>query len=102
MPRNDVTRVSQNTLMLLSGTACRLVFSFAFVVYVASLMGLKGFGTYSLGIHYFELFLSLTATAIGIFITREAGRRPGRLSDLLSHGLVLVAALSVVAAGIVM
>ncbi|MGD9856829.1 MAG: flippase, partial [Planctomycetaceae bacterium] len=100
MPHNEARRVSKNTLMLMFGTACRLVFSFAFVIYVASLMGLESFGSYSLGIHYFELFLSLTATAIGIFITREAGRRPARLSNLLTHALVLVAALAVVSAGL--
>ncbi|MBX3439315.1 MAG: flippase, partial [Planctomycetaceae bacterium] len=85
--------------MLLIGTACRLGFSFVFVIYVASLLGVDGFGTYSLGVHYFELFVSLTAAAIGIFVTREAGRRPHRLSPLLSQAIVLVILLSFVSAG---
>ncbi len=88
--------------MLFLGTACRLVFSFAFIIYVASLLGLDGFGKYSLGLHYFELFVSLTSAAVGIFFMREAGRRPGRMSQLLNHALVLVAILSVASASVML
>jgi O-antigen/teichoic acid export membrane protein len=98
MPHDHARRVSRNAVLLFLGTVCRLGLSFAFVVYVAVLLGVDGFGTYSLGLHYFELFLSLTATAVGIYVTREAGRRLSRLSQLLSHGLVLVVGLSIAGA----
>ncbi len=86
--------------MLLLGTVCRTALSFAFVVYIAALLEVEGFGKYSLVIHYFELFLGLSATAIGIHVTREAAKRPRRLSELLGYAAVLAAALSVVAGGL--
>ena len=51
-----------------------MVVSFAFVVFAADRLGLAGFGIYSIGIHYFELFLSLSSTAIGILLTREVAK----------------------------
>jgi O-antigen/teichoic acid export membrane protein len=60
--------------MLLFGTMFRMVISFVFVIYAADELGVEGFGIYSIGIHYFELFISLASTAIGILLTREIAK----------------------------
>lgn len=76
--------------MLLVGTMTRMVASFAFVLYSASLLGVEGFGKLSISIHFFELFLSLTATAVGILLTRDVARWQRNLNGLLTSAIVVV------------
>ena len=84
MRYSAATRVSKNAGMLLLGTVVRMVFTFAFVVYVARYLGVTGYGKYALTTQLFELFLSLTATGFGILVTRESAKH----ADWLSHHLL--------------
>ncbi len=93
-------RVSKNTGMLMSGTVVRMVFSFAFIVYAARYLGVDGFGKYTLAQHYFELFLSLSATSLGILVTRETAKDVGWLRGNLAPAVVMVVMLSIVAGGL--
>ena len=70
MPVNNTLRVS-NMSALFIGRLFDMAISFAFVIYIARLLGVVGFGKYALAQRYFELFLSLSATGLGIYITRE-------------------------------
>ncbi len=90
MAVSTIVRTSKNTAMLLTGTMTRMVASFAFVLYCAAILGVERFGKYSIAIHYFELFLSLTATAVGILLTRDIARWPRHLNQLLTSAIVLV------------
>jgi O-antigen/teichoic acid export membrane protein len=92
-----IRRVSKNTGMLLAGTVVRMVFSFAFIIYAARYLGVEGFGKFTLAQHYFELFLSLCATGLGILITRETAKDAAWLRGNLAPALVLVTMLSVAA-----
>ncbi|MCA9238562.1 MAG: flippase [Planctomycetales bacterium] len=94
MSAEAAQRVSRNALLLLVGTGVRMVLTLALVVYAASRLGVSGYGSYSLGVHYFELCLSLTATAVGIYLTREAAVRPRRTGELLVYALAIVTALA--------
>lgn len=80
---------SKNTFMLFAATMVRMVASFIFVLFAASKMGVAGFGKYSITIFYFELFLSLTATAIGILLTRDAARWRRNLNQLFTSAVIL-------------
>ena len=100
MPRNAALRVAKNTVALVTGTASAMVFSFAFVLYAARFLGVDGFGKYALARGYFELFLSLSATALSIVLTREIAKRPSWASQYLSASVMLVTVLTLVASGI--
>jgi O-antigen/teichoic acid export membrane protein len=93
-------RVSKNTGMLLAGTMVRMVLSFAFIIYAARYLGVEGFGKFSLAQHYFELFLSLSATSLGILVTREAAKDTAWLREYLVPAVVMVTMLSVAAGGL--
>lgn len=82
-------RTGKNAGMLLVGTMTRMVASLVFVVYCADQLGVEGFGQYSIAIHYFELFLSLTATAVGILLTRDMARWPRHGHQLMTSAIVL-------------
>ncbi|MCA9263672.1 MAG: flippase [Planctomycetales bacterium] len=112
MSADAALRLSTNTGMILVGRLCKMALSFGFVLYVAALLGVRGFGQYTLAVHYFELFLSLTATATGILLTREIARARMKLKDetldtsahsrgvateLVWHSMALVLGLSVIA-----
>ena len=86
---NSALRTSKNTVMLVAGMVVKMVGSFLFALYCAALLGVEGFGKYSIALFYFELFLSLSATAIGILLTRDLAKRPDRLKQLLSSALVM-------------
>jgi O-antigen/teichoic acid export membrane protein len=86
--------------MLLLGNMLRMLFTMAFVVYAARVLGVAGFGTYALAQNLIELALSLSATGLGILVTRETAREPRWLERNLAPALVLVMALSVVAGGV--
>lgn len=88
--RSTAIRTSKNTAMLLAGTLTRMIASFAFVIYCADQMGVEGFGKYSIAIHFFELFLSLTATAAGILLTRDLARWPRHAQQLFTSAVLLV------------
>lgn len=80
-------------MMLMAGTMTRMLASFAFVLYSASLLGKEGFGKLSISIHFFELFLSLTATAVGILLTRDIARWKRNTNRLFSSAIIMVLAL---------
>lgn len=88
--RSTAFRTSKNTVMLFAGAMTRMVASFAFVIYCADQLGVEGFGKYSIAIHYFELLLSLTATAAGILLTRELAKWPNHTAQLTTSAIVLV------------
>ena len=79
--------------MLLAGTMTRMVASFAFVLYSASLLTVEGFGKLAIATHFFELFLSLAATAIGILLTRDVARWPRHLNSLLTSAVIMACVL---------
>ncbi|TWU35815.1 colanic acid exporter [Novipirellula aureliae] len=94
-PRGTVFKTSKNAVMLLAGTMIRMIAAFAFIVYCADQLGVEGFGKYTVAVHYFELFLSLTATAVGILLTRDIARWPRHSDQLLTSGILLTSMLSV-------
>lgn len=104
MAMQTILRTGKNAGMLLAGTMTRMVASFVFVIYCADQLGVEGFGQYSIAIHYFELFLSITATAVGILLTRDLARWPRHSFQLTTSAIVLtmlmcvfaIAAMSVV------
>lgn len=98
--QNATIRVSKNTGMLFMGTVCKMVFSFAFVIYVARHLGVEGFGKLALTQYYFDLFLSMSATGLTILITREIAKKPSWLNQYLTASVVLVTVLTLVAGGI--
>jgi O-antigen/teichoic acid export membrane protein len=92
----NLLRTGKNALMLFSGTATRMVATFLFVIFSANHLGPEGFGKYSLVVHYFELFVSLTATATGILLIREISRRPEDRDKLISSAMVLSSSLALI------
>lgn len=74
-----------------------MVISFAFVVYIARYLGVEGFGKYALAQRYFELFMSLSATGLAIYITREIAKQREQLPTYLNAALLMVVVLTVVA-----
>ncbi len=97
MSPNSIRRTSKNTAMLFGGTLTRMVASFALVLYAARKLGVEGFGGYSIAIHYFELVLSLSATAVGILLIRDLARWTKQQNHLLTSAALLLAVLSMVA-----
>ncbi|MFN3189911.1 MAG: flippase [Aureliella sp.] len=95
--RREAMRASKNTAMLFAGTLARMVGSFVFVIYCADALGVEGFGKYSIAVHFFELFLSLTATAAGIMLTRDLARWPSHTHQLITSASCLVLTLCVCA-----
>lgn len=85
----SIVRTGKNAGMLLAGTMTRMIASFVFVIYCADRLGVEGFGQYSIAIHYFELFLSLTATAVGILLTRDIARWPRHGRQLTTSAILL-------------
>ena len=96
---NRVHKTSKNALLLLTGTVGRLGMSFALVAFLGKQLGPDGFGKYSLAVFYFELLVSLTATAVGFLLTREIARRPERIGELLLDAGALTGLLAIVSAG---
>jgi len=93
-------RTGKNASMLLAGTMTRMIASFIFVIYCADRMGVEGFGKYSIAIHYFELFLSLAATSVGILLTRDVARWPRHTRQLLTSAVVLCFGVCLFAIGV--
>lgn len=91
--RRKALRTSKNAAMLLVGTMTRMIASFAFVIYSAALLGLEGFGKFSIAVQYFELFLSLCSSGIAIMLTRDVARWPTCANKLLTSALILVSLL---------
>lgn len=89
MSDNASRRTGKNASMLLFGTLFRMFVSFGFIVLAADWLGLEGFGIYSIGVHYFELFLSLAGTAVGILLTREIARNPESENENVTSAMVL-------------
>jgi O-antigen/teichoic acid export membrane protein len=87
-------RTGKNALMLFSGTALRMVATFVFIIYAANQLGVEGFGKYSIIVHFFELLVSLIASAAAILLTRDAAKWPSQHDSLFSSAVVLVGALA--------
>ncbi len=100
MSLSSFVRTGKNASMLLAGSMTRMVAGFVFVIYCADKLGLEGFGKYSIAIHYFELFLSLSATAVGILLTRDMSRWPRHTNQLMTSAIVLVTVASVLSIGV--
>jgi O-antigen/teichoic acid export membrane protein len=83
-------RTSKNAAMLLFGTMFRMVAGFAFIVLVANILGVEGFGKYALVVHYYELFIGLTATGAGILLTRDIARWRQHRDSLFTAATILV------------
>jgi O-antigen/teichoic acid export membrane protein len=90
-------RTMKNTLMLFTGTAIRMVATFAFIFFAANHLGVVGFGKYSIVVHYFELLVSLTSAAAGILLTRDAARWRRNRDKLFTSGVIIVSVLSLLA-----
>jgi O-antigen/teichoic acid export membrane protein len=100
MRYSALRRVTSNASMLLLGNMLRMLFTIVFVVYAARVLGVAGFGTYALAQNLVELALSLSATGLGILVTRETAKDARWLERHLAPALVLVMGLSVVAGGV--
>lgn len=83
-------RTTKNATMLFAGTLTRMVASFGFIIYAANHLGVENFGKYALVVHYFELFISLTAAAAGILLTRDIARWCGNRDKLFTAAATLV------------
>lgn len=94
MSANASQKTGKNASMLLFGSLFRMIISFGFIILSADWLGLEGFGIYSIGIHYFELFLSLSGTAVGILLTREIAREPESESENVSSAMLLGVAIA--------
>lgn len=99
MALSSFIRTGKNAFMLLAGSMTRMIASFVFVIYCADQLGVEGFGKYSIAVHYFELFLSLTATAVGILLTRDMSRWPRHTNQLVTSAIVLALVVSFFAIG---
>ena len=97
MGGNTAVRTGKNAAALFAGTLVKMIASFAFMIFAAAKMGLNDFGKYSLAIFYFELFLSLTATAVGILLTRDLARWKRRSGDLLTSASIMAFGLACIA-----
>ncbi len=97
MPLKSFVRTGKNASMLLAGTMTRMIASFVFVIYCADKLGVEGFGKYSIAIHYSELFLSLTATAVGILLTRDMSRWPRHTRQLMTSAVLIALVMCVFA-----
>ena len=84
--------------MLLLGTVTRMVFSFAFVVYVARYLGVETYGKFALTQSLYDLCTSLCATGFCILVTREAAKNLGWLIRNLAPVVAIIVILSCVAA----
>ena len=100
MSSSTFLRTGKNASMLLAGTMARMVASFVFVIFCADKLGVEGFGKYSITMHYYELFLSLSATAIGILLTRDMARWPRHAPQLMTSAIVLGLSMCAVALGL--
>jgi len=89
-------RTSKNAAMLLFGTMFRMVAGFAFIVFVANVLGVEGFGKYALVVHYYELFIGLTAMGAGILLTRDIARWHHHRDVLFSSAAVLISVLGLI------
>jgi O-antigen/teichoic acid export membrane protein len=88
--------------MLLMGNMLRMLFTLTFVVYTARFLGVAGFGKYALAQNLIELTLGLSATGLGILVTRETAREARWLQRHLAPALVLVMGLSVASGGVLL
>ena len=100
MNRSPALRVTKNAFAILTCKAAALLFSFAFLIYVARFLGADGLGKYTIATSFFHLFVSLAATGLGIVLTRDIAQSPQNANRLLSISLVFVLTLSLLAAGI--
>ncbi|MEZ6091535.1 MAG: flippase [Pirellulaceae bacterium] len=94
MNRTATLRTSKNAFMLLAGTMTRMIASFVFVIYCSAILGVDGFGIFTIATHYLDLFMSLTAAAVGILLTRDIARWPRHLNQLLGTAVALVCLLA--------
>ena len=94
---SNARNASRNTALLFAGTLTKMLGSFLFVLLCADRLGVEGFGQYSIAIHYFELFLSLSATAAGIMLTRDIARWPKRTAETMAASFALCLALCLAA-----
>ena len=92
----------KNAVMLLLGTFFRMALTFGFILYAADRLGVAGFGVYSIGVQYFELFLGLAGTAIAIILTRDITRWQRRGGELIGSACVLATLLAILGAGCMM
>jgi len=95
-----ISRVSKNAGALLIGSMLRMVFAFAFVIFAARFLGVEGYGKFALTQHLFELSLSLSATGLGILVTREVAKDRSWLSRNFAPGIVFVSILGLAGAGL--
>ena len=93
MSHSKTLRTSKNALMLLGGTMTRMVLTLAFVRYSSGMFSIEEFAKFAIATHFFELFLSLTSTAIGILLTRDLARWPSQLNNLGTSAIITVIAL---------
>jgi O-antigen/teichoic acid export membrane protein len=83
--------------MLLAGNLLRMLLTMVFVVYAARFLGVEGYGKFALAQHLAEFALSLSATGLGILVTREVAKDAQWLRGNLPSALMIVLALSVAA-----
>ena len=95
--RSNALRITKNSLSLLFSNVITLAFSFGFFVYIARVLGTSGLGEYSIVRTYLDLLIGLSATAVGIVITREIAQKPDLVNRYLTISIVFVSILSFIA-----
>lgn len=93
---SGLKRTGKNAALLLFGTMFRMVAGFGFIVFVANVLGVEGFGKYALVVHFYELFIGLTATGAGILLTRDIARWRPHLNSLFSAAAISVSFLGLI------
>lgn len=90
-------RVAKNTAALFLARASVLLFTFAFAIYAARLLGVERFGRYALVWGLFLLFLNLAASGLRDVTTREVAKQPAWAERYICSAIVLVFGITLVA-----
>lgn len=93
-------RISKNVSALMVGRIATMALSFVFVIVLARMLGVEGFGKYAVAQRYFDLLLSLSATALSILIIREIAKQPKLLHHYVTTAVVVVLGLALIAGGL--
>ena len=90
------SRVSANSILILTSEIIDRLLRFVLVILAARLLGDEGFGKFSFAIYFGSLFLIFSDWGLSQLLVREIARNPNKMRALVSNGLVLKLAFSVV------
>ena len=91
---SGAVRVARNTIWLFGSKSWMMMLTFGFFVFAARFLGAAGLGQFSLLKGYFELFVSLAASALTTVLVREIAARPGQARKLISSAAAVAVPLA--------